>query len=72
MKHTHCFFLMLTGGMLMFLKLVLLFTSFTNQEVPLYFIRFKMLLASPLALELIHSIVPCDLIVVHNVPGKHS
>ena len=37
-----------------------------------FFIRFKMLLASPLALELVHSIVPCDLVVVHNVPEKYS
>ena len=56
----------------MFLKLVLLFTSFTNQEVPLYFIRFKMLLSLPLALELVDSIVPCDLVVVHDVPEKYS
>ena len=56
----------------MFLKLVLLFTSFTNQEFLLYFIRFRMLLSLPLALELVYSIVPCDLVVVHDVPGKYS
>ena len=59
-------------SLFLFLKFVPLFTSFTNQEVSLFFIRFKMLLSLPLALELVHSIVPCDLIVVHNVPGKYS
>ena len=56
----------------MFLKFVLLFTSFTTQEASLFFIRFKMLVSLPLALELVYSIVPCDLVVVHDVPGKYS
>merc|ERR1712117_576395 len=32
----------------------------------------SILVRVPLALELVHSIVPCDLVVVHNVPkGAH-
>ena len=36
LKYTHCFFLMLTAGLLIFLNRVILFTSLTNQEVSLF------------------------------------